>query len=271
MSDSAENKEQTEEIKTKRSFQIGSFDGPLDLLWTMIRESKMNIYDIPISIITDQYIEFLDNCDKTDLADLSDFYMWAAKLIYIKSRMLLPIEISYDDEENEDPRSELVEKLIEYQKYKKLTELMEEQEDDSEWNYERKRISRVVPSENPEELWEEVDSWDMLQELSEIFKRYASQYSNEQIMNTFEEITVNEKITLMNELLEEKKECLFSQLITRKNNFLDVVCAFMAILEACKFKMITIMQNRIFGDIKIMIAEEENQGHVPTEEDLTIN
>lgn len=270
MSDSAENMEQSEELNTRRSFRIGDFDGPLDLLWSMIRESKMNIYDIPISEITDQYLAFLDNCEKTDLSDLSDFYMWAAKLIYIKSRMLLPIEISYDDDEDEDPRSELVEKLIEYQKYKKLTLLMEEQEDDSEWNFERKRISRVVPGENPEEFWEEVDSWDMLQQLQEIFKRYVSQYSNEQIMNTFEEITVNEKITLMNELIEEKGECLFSQLITRSNNFLDVVCAFMAILEACKFKMVTIFQNRQYGDIKICMAHEE-EGHVPTEEDLTIN
>ena len=128
------------EKKTVRKYQIGEFDGPLDLLWNLIRESKINIYDIPIAQITEQYLEYLDYAVQTDLGDLSEFYSWAAKLIYIKSRMLLPVEINYDDEEEEDPRQELVDKLIEYQKFKKLTALMEEQEDDSEWNFESKGV-----------------------------------------------------------------------------------------------------------------------------------
>lgn len=86
----------------------------------------------------------------------------------------------------------------------------------------------------------------------------------------YEEISVNEKITLMNELLEDKKSCLFTDLLTRPGNEMDVVCSFMAILEAVKFKMITIFQNKLFGDIKICIRED-NSGYVPTEEELTSN
>ncbi|MCQ2592155.1 MAG: segregation/condensation protein A [Treponema sp.] len=256
--------------KEKHAYRVGEFEGPLDLLWALIRESKVNIYDIPIAQITEQYLEYLDYAVQTDLGDLSEFYSWAAKLIYIKSRMLLPVEFSYDSEDDEDPRQELVDKLIEYQKFKKLSALMDEQEDDSEWNFERKKIQRVLPFEEAEDMWEEVDTWELLQQLQSIFKSMMGQYSNEKILNMYEEISVNEKITLMNELLEDKKECMFTDLLTRPGNEMDVVCAFMAILEAVKFKMITILQSRLFGDIKIC-AREEPDTYLPTEEDLTSN
>ncbi len=234
-----------------RSYSAGEFEGPLDLLWTLIKESKVNIYDIPIAQITGQYLDYLDNLVDTDLADLSEFYIWAAKLVHIKSRMLLPVEVTYDDDEEEDPRQELVERLIEYQKFKKLSELMEEKEDESEWNFERRKIQRVLPFEDAESQWEKVDTWELLQQMQKIFRNMVSQYSNEKILNMYEEISVNEKITLMNELLEDKGECMFTDLIVRRGNEMDVVCAFMAILEAVKFKMASIYQSRLFGDIKI--------------------
>ena len=257
-------------VKEKHAYRAGEFEGPLDLLWSLIRESKVNIYDIPIAQITEQYLEYLDYAVQTDLGDLSEFYSWAAKLIYIKSRMLLPVEFNMDDEDEEDPRQELVDKLIEYQKFKKLSSMLEEQEDQSEWNFERKKIERVLPFEESDEMWEEIDTWELLQQMQSIFKSMMSQYSNEKILNMYEEISVNEKITLMNELLEDKKECMFTDLLTRKGNEMDVICAFMAILEAVKFKMITIFQNKLFGDIKIC-AREDNAGYVPDEEELTSN
>jgi len=254
----------------KKAYKAGEFEGPLDLLWALIRESKVNIYDIPIAQITEQYLEYLDYVVQTDLGDLSEFYSWAAKLIYIKSRMLLPVEVAYEDEDEEDPRQELVEKLIEYQKFKKLSQLMEEKEDDSEWNFERKKIQRVLPFEETDEMWEEVDTWELLQKMQSVFKSMMGQYSNEKILNMYEEISVNEKITLMNELIENKKECMFTDLLTRPGNEMDIICAFMAILEAVKFRMIRIFQNKLFGDIKLC-AREDSDGYVPSEEDLTNN
>lgn len=239
------------EENPKRKFIAGQFEGPLDLLWYLIHKSEINIYDIPIANITEQYLEYLDYAVKTDLGDLSEFYKWAAMLLNMKSKMLLPVEINYDDEEVEDPRDELVEKLIEYQKFKKLSELMEEKEDNSDWNYERSKIQRVLPFEESENEWKEVDTWELLQQMQKLFKSMVSRYSNEKILNMYEEISVNEKITLMNELFEKNNECMFTDLITREGNEMDVICAFMAILEAVKFRMITIMQNRLFGDIKI--------------------
>ena len=256
--------------KIKKIYQVGEFEGPLDLLWTLIHESKINIYDIPIAQITEQYLEYLDYAVETDLANLSEFYSWAATLIYIKSRMLLPIEVEFDGEEIEDPRQELVDKLIEYQKFKKLSSLMEEQEDDSEWNFERKKIQRVLPFDETESMWEKVDTWELLQQMQSVFKSMMSKYSNEKILNMYEEISVNEKITLMNELLDNKKECMFTDLLTRPGNAMDIICAFMAILEAVKFRMITIFQNKLFGDIKIC-CNNESDGYVPSEEELTTN
>ena len=236
----------------KRKFKAGDFEGPLDLLWYLIHKSEINIYDIPIAQITEEYLEYLDYATETDLGDLSEFYKWAAMLLNMKSRMLLPIEIVYDDEEAEDPRQELVEKLIEYQKVKKLSELMEEKENTSEWNFERSKIQRVLPFDERESEWEEIDTWDLLQQMQKLFKNMVSQYSNEKILNMYEEISVNEKITLMNELFENRNEFMFTDLITRSGNEMDVICAFMAILEAVKFRMIRILQNKLFGDIKIL-------------------
>lgn len=243
----------------KRKFIAGEFEGPLDLLWYLIHKSEVNIYDIPIASITEQYLEYLDYATQTDLGDLSEFYKWAAMLLNMKSKMLLPVEINYDDEDVEDPRDELVEKLIEYQKFKKLSELMEQKEDNSDWNYERSKIQRVLPFDESENEWKEVDTWELLQQMQKLFKTMVSRYSNEKILNMYEEISVNEKITLMNELFEKNNECMFTDLITREGNEMDIICAFMAILEAVKFRMITIMQNRLFGDIKICKRLDTNE------------
>jgi len=264
------NVEVSVKTKEKHAYRAGEFEGPLDLLWTLIHESKVNIYDIPIAQITEQYLEYLDYAVQTDLGDLSEFYSWAAKLIHIKSKMLLPVEVSYDDEDEEDPRQELVDKLIEYQKFKKLTALMEDQEDDNEWNFERRKIERVLPFDDTEDMWQDIDTWDLLQQLQSVFKSIMKKYSDASILDMYEEISVNEKITLMNELLDDKKECMFTDLLTHPGNTMDVVCAFMAILEAVKFRMIRILQNKIFGDIKITVREDTT-GYIPTEDDLTTN
>ncbi|MCR5762816.1 MAG: segregation/condensation protein A [Treponema sp.] len=239
-------------VQGERKFTAGQFEGPLDLLWSLIRENKINIYDIPVAEITEQYLDYLDYAVETNLQDLSEFYAWAAKLIYIKSRMLLPVEVSYDDDESmEDPRSELVEQLIEYQRFKKLSQLMEEQEEQSEWSFERKKIERFLPFDEDDSQWQKMDTWALLQDMQKIFKNLTRMDSLSGTLNISEDITPNEKIALMNELLEEKGECMFTDLITRRGNELDVICAFMAILEAVKLKLADIYQNKMFGDIKI--------------------
>ena len=235
-------------LKTeKKEFSLLAFEGPLDLLLHLIKKNEINIYDIPIGEITEQFLQYLDYVISPDLDNLVEFYSMAADLIYIKSKMLSPIDI--EDEKNdeyEDARDELVEKLIEYQKYKKLTSLMEEKGEGETWFFERKKMQVSLPFED-DVMWERVSTWDLLK----TFSTLVSSYNKERILSFYEEVSVNEKITLMTEFLEEKGECMFTDLLVREGNLLDIVCAFMALLEAVKFKIASIWQNRMFGDIKI--------------------
>jgi segregation and condensation protein A len=242
---------------TARSFRLKEFEGPLDLLLFLIKKNEVNIYDIPVAQITEQYMEYLTFATELDLEDLTEFHALAATLLYIKSRMLLPVEVNIDDD-IEDPRQELVDKLIEYQKFKKLSVLMEEKEKEAEWAIERKKLQRALPFVE-EELWEKVDIWDLLKTFSSLM----TNLSGERIIDLYEEVSVNEKLTFMNELLEKNGECQFTELVTQKGSVLDIVCAFLAVLEAVKFRMITIYQNRMFGDILIRPFEKEKQIGVP--------
>jgi len=238
-----------QKLEPSRSFKLSEFEGPLDLLLYMIRKNEINIYDIPIAQITEQYIEYLYNAQSMDIDELTGFHAMAATLLYIKSRTLLPVEITEDS--GEDPRAELVERLIEYQKYKKLSELMEEKEKENEWIIERKRLQHNLPFSD-DNIWEKVDIWDLLKSFSSLTVNLPA----ERIIDLYEEVTVNEKTTLLNEFLENRGECRFTELITRAGT-LDVVCAFLAVLEAAKFRMIVIYQNRLFGDILIKPAIQD--------------
>jgi segregation and condensation protein A len=228
-----------------RRFKLNDFEGPLDLLLYLIRKNEVNIYDIPIARITEQYLDYLRAAEAIDLEDLTEFHVMAAMLLLIKSRTLLPVEV-VDDGELADPRQYLVERLIEYQKFKKLTDLMEEKEKDAEWALERRKLQHNLPFAD-EDIWEKIDVWNLMRTFAELMRNI----SGEQIIDLYEEVSVNEKITLLSELLETRGECHFNELIVRSRSVMDIVCAFLAILEAVKTRMIIILQNRMFGDILI--------------------
>jgi segregation and condensation protein A len=229
----------------KPSFKLGQFEGPLDLLLFLIKKAEVNIYDIPISKITEQYLEFLSYATKIDLENITEFYIMASTLLYIKSKMLLPIETNLDDE-IEDPRTELVEMLIEYQKYKKLSELMEEKEKEAEWLIERKQTQSILPFPD-NDFWEQAEVWDLLK----MFSSIVSSLSSERIVDLYEEVTINEKLTLIRELIETQGEFLFTDLIKKGGSMLEIVCSFLAVLETAKSRQIIIYQNKLFGDIRI--------------------
>jgi segregation and condensation protein A len=237
-----------------RSFKLNEFEGPLDLLLFLINKNEINIYDIPVAQITEQYLDYLSYAEELDLDDVTEFHAMAATLLYIKSRTLLPVELDLDDD-SLDPRQELVERLIEYQKFKKLSELMEEKEKEAEWIVERQKLQRALPFAE-EGLWEKVDIWDLLK----TFSKLMSNMPGERIIDMYEEVTVNEKITLLSELLETRGECSFADLVVRKGSAMDIVCAFLAILESVKLRMIQVFQNRMFGDIMIRPNPAEAAG-----------
>lgn len=236
-----------EQIKdSKKKYKLDHFEGPLDLLLFLIRKNEVNIYDIPVHEITEQYIEYLKYSTQIDLDNITEFYVMASTLLYIKSRMLLPVEVNID-EEVEDPRQELVAKLIDYQKFKKLSELMAEKEKSTEWVLERKKVQKILPFGEDDNLWDEIEVWDLLKSFSHVMKNFNS----ERIVNLYEEVSVNEKITLINEFLDKRKEFYFNELIINPDSIMEVICSFLAVLEMAKSNNIAFFQNRLFGDIKI--------------------
>ncbi|MDR1288522.1 MAG: segregation/condensation protein A [Treponema sp.] len=230
--------------KKSRHFKLNEFEGPLDLLLFLINKNEINIYDTPIAQITEQYLDYIVRAGVFDLDEASEFHVMTARLLYIKSVSLLPGKTYEDDAD--DPRRELVEQLIEYQKIKKLSELMEEKERETEWVIERKKLQKTLPFAD-EDLWEEADIWDLLKTFSALMR----DISGERIIDLYEEISVNEKITLLAELLETRGECSFTDLVARNGSVMDIVCAFLAILEAAKIRTAVVFQNRMFGDILI--------------------
>lgn len=241
------------EIGKGHRFRLNDFEGPLDLLLFLIKKNEVSVYDIPIHVITEQFLAYLTQSERLELDDLTEFYSMAATLLYIKSRMLLPVEINLGDE-LEDPRQDLVEKLIEYQKFKKLSELMERKEAEAEWTIERKKMQRALPFADEAELWEEIDVWDLLKSFSSLIGGISS----ERIIDLYEEVSINEKTALIHELLESRESFSFHDLITRPNSTLDIVCAFLSILEAVKYRLISIRQHRLFGDIQIRKYEKRS-------------
>jgi segregation and condensation protein A len=236
----------------KQSFKLEKFEGPLDLLLFLIRKAEINIYDIPISAITDQYLSYLKYATRIDLENITEFYLMAATLIWIKSRMLLPVEVNLD-EEIEDPRRDLVDKLIEYQKYKKLSELIAKKEEEAEWVMERKPNQIVLPFLD-EEVWQSISIWDLFK----TFYSIISSLSAEKTIDLYEEVSINEKITLIHEYLESSRgQFLFTDLLTGSRSLMELISSFLAVLEMVKAKMIQVFQNRLFGDILIRARPAE--------------
>jgi len=227
-------------------FTLNDFEGPLDLLLFLIKKNEVSIYDIPIATITDQYLAYLAYQTRVPLEDSTEFYLLAATLIYLKSRMLLPIEVNLDDE-LEDPRQELVDRLIEYQKFNKLTDLMHDREDRTEWALERRKIQPSLAFGEDAGLWEQIEVWDLLKTFSGIMRNLTT----ERVISLYEAVSVNEKVALIMEFIESKKEFSFDDLVIRPDSLMDIVCAFLAILECVKTRLILILQNKLFGDIKI--------------------
>jgi len=222
------------------------FDGPLELLLYMIQQSEMNIYDIPIAQITDQFMEYLSYHKDMDLGTMTSFYKMAAELLSIKSRMLLPVDVEFD-EEYEDPRQELVEQLIEYQKFKKYTELLTNGGEGGDIAIARKESTFMLPfSDN--DLFKDVTLDKLLATFTKLMKAIAPN----KVFNVYERVTVGEKIALMDELFETKQQLTLEDIIIHMDSKLDIICSFMAILECCKLQKIVIHQEEPYGTIIIV-------------------
>ncbi len=238
------------------------FEGPLDLLLHLIDKNKVNIYDIPIVEITEQYLDYVNNMDRQDLNVVSEFLVMAATLIDIKSRMLLPKEINEDGEE-EDPRDELVQKLLEYKMYKYISyELKDRELDAGRALYKKPTIPEVVLKyQQPvdlDELLEDVT----LSKLNNIFKMVMERQADkiDPIRSKFgniekEEVNLPDKMEYIREYAKKNKRFSFRALLMEQRSKIHTIVSFLAILELMKVGFINIVQENIFDDILITYNE----------------
>jgi len=228
-------------------FKINDFEGPLDLLLHLIKESKMDIMNIEISSITDQYIAFLNKQEEMNLEISSEYLVLASSLLEIKSRMLLPNEKVEEDEEENDPREELVNRLLEYQAYKNITKVLHEKE----------ALRKDIYTKSPENIKNYIDEEESiasditLDDLISAFQKfYQRKIDNKPLKTkiTVNEISVSSRRHDIKRLLKERKKMSFFELFPVLSKEY-VVATFLAVLEMTKEKEITITQNKAFSDI----------------------
>lgn len=227
-------------------FKIDDFNGPLDLLLHLIKENKMDILNIEIESITEQYIEYLNKMEEMNLEVTSNYLLMASELLYIKSKMLLP-KPKDDEEEEEDPREELVNRLLEYEAYKEITKTLKEKEKL------RKEIYTRAPSDIGEYIEPETNIHNTLNidDLLDALKKFLErQKENKPIRTqvTEKEVTVAERRKKIKDIILKKKRVSFFELFEDYNKEY-VVATFLAILEMAKAKELFIKQEKAFDDI----------------------
>ena len=234
------------------------FEGPLDLLLYLLDKNKVNIYDIPIVEITAQYMEYIAEMKRQDLDVLSEFLVMAATLIDIKSKMLLPRNPG-DEEEETDPRAELVQQLLEYKMYKCMAyELKDRQVDAQRVMFKKPTIpEEVLAYEEPLNV-EELVSDITLAKLNEIFKSIMrkQQEKIDPLRSKFgkiekEEVSLEEKTEYLENYATTHKHFSFRSLLEAQSSKVEVIVTFLAILELMKTGKILISQEHIFDDIQI--------------------
>lgn len=242
-------------MEQKYEVKLAIFEGPLDLLLHLVNKLEIDLYDIPVSTITEQYMEYIEQMQYLELNIASEYLVMAATLIALKSRLLLPIEEIeiVDNVDEEDPREELRERLLEYSQFKQLASSLEEKE--GELAYTRTRAHFNEEAQLDVELpQDDVTVYDMLGALSKMMQR---KQWNEPLPTTVERVEVSVE-TRMNEMLVilegHPYGILFEHLFTYKDKG-HIVTTFMALLELMRKKDVQCVQKKHFEQIRIFIPE----------------
>jgi segregation and condensation protein A len=245
-----------EALTNKADYRVSldAFEGPMDLLLHLIKKNDIDIYDIPITLILEQYLAHVDIAKELNIDLAGDFLLLAAELIHIKSRLLMPLEEEQEEEEGEDPRAELVRRLIEYQRYKDASEKLMQRPMLGKDVFTRGETSQV-----PEEDRElEADMTSLLVAFQKVLQRLPQEKAYE-IQR--EELSISDKIMSLTEKIKHVKELKFSEIFDPELGRFDLVISFLALLEMAKLHMIRIKQGDTFDEIyvvsKVSEADEE--------------
>ncbi len=230
--------------------ELEIFEGPLDLLLYLIRKDELNIHDIPISRITEQYLEYLELMKMLDLNIAGEFVLMAATLMHIKSRMLLPPSErpeGEDEEAEEDPRLELIRQLLEYKRFKEVAESLHRLEAAQATTFSRNDQDRSLAAAVERPL-AEVSIFDLLAAFNEVFKR-ATEGPSAEILG--EEVKVADKIREIRELVQHTDVVRFLELFRAGATRMELVATFLAMLELIRLKVILVFQRGPFATIEL--------------------
>ena len=238
------------------------FDGPLDLLLHLIDKNKVDIYDIPIALITDQYMEYIDEMKRQDMNVMSEFLVMAATLLDIKCRMLLPKEVNEEGEE-EDPREEMVRQLLEYKMYKYMSyELKDRQIDADRVLYKPQTMPKEIEEYRPPIDYEQLMGDMTLSKLNGIFKSMMRRQVDkiDPIRSSFgkierEEIDMDEKTSYIESYALKHHEFSFRNLLEKQGSRMEMVITFLVVLEFMKMGKFYVQQDELFDDILITYRE----------------
>jgi segregation and condensation protein A len=229
------------------------FEGPLDLLLYLVKKDHLNIYDIPIAKVTGQYLEYLNLMQLLDLNIAGEFLVMAATLMQIKSKMLLPAEETAVEEEQEDPRAELVKRLLEYEKFKQIAETLRQKESGQQEVFKRPKVEIDTNLPEQKEVYFEASIFDLINAFSQALKDVPREVFYEVIKDEF---TIEQKIHDILHMLLLKQSVLLSELFVRAKNKIEIVVTFLAILELIRMKEIACIQKDLFREIEIMKNKE---------------
>ncbi|MFH1282482.1 MAG: segregation/condensation protein A [bacterium] len=224
------------------------FEGPMDLLLHLIKKNDLDIYDIPISQITSEYLTYLDLMKELNLDIAGQFLVMAATLIQIKSALLLPPAVS-EVQEIEDPRADLVARLLEYQKFKEASKYFQKKEEEN-----RGVFYRGMPLFSDEDFILEADLFDLMGSFRTLLHKAKADV--QEIL--YEDIPIEEKIREILSLLEEKEWVTFEELFINERRRLGLIVGFLAVLELIRLKQIIAYQNKPFSPIRVRLLKNSD-------------
>lgn len=234
--------------------ELDQFEGPFEVLLYLIKTQEIDIFNIPIVQITEQYLAFIDQLQGQNLDVAGEFIVMAATLIQIKSRMLIPVEIEAEDEEEiqeEDPRLELVEKLLEYRKFRDYSSALTRRFDLADDTFGRKVKPHVDADPDEEELVD-ISLYDLMTALRNTLK-YLLEKPIHEVFG--EGSSIEEKIARIEDLLSESDSVAWSQLAGESRTKIELVCCLLAILELCRMRRVRVHQHEFFGEIRLFTRE----------------
>ncbi|MBM3243671.1 MAG: hypothetical protein FJZ12_02395 [Candidatus Omnitrophica bacterium] len=230
------------------------FEGPLDLLLYLVKKDHLNIYDIPISKVTEQYLQYINLMQLLDLNIAGEFLVMAATLMQIKSKMLLPAEEGEAKAgEEEDPREELVRRLLEYEKFKEIAEELRQKEASQREVFKRPKVDIEAKTPKDKDVYFEASIFDLINAFSKALKDVPKEVFYEVVKDQF---TVEQATHQILHLLLVSPKIRLSELFAKAKNKMDIIVTFLAVLELIRLKEIVACQDELFEDIEILRNKE---------------